>query len=108
MTTTTPAVPDQRTEPHAMPAVAPYQVADDAWLIPNFAPAGPGILLPVNSMVIRGAEPIVVDTGAPIFRESVLNQVFSLVDPEDVRWIYLSHDDGDHVGAVHELLAQCP
>jgi glyoxylase-like metal-dependent hydrolase (beta-lactamase superfamily II) len=24
--------------------------------------------------------------------------VFSLVDPEDVRWIFLSHDDGDHIG----------
>jgi flavorubredoxin len=59
-------------------------------------------------MVLRGAEPVVVDTGAPIHRDSVLQQVFSLVEPEDVRWIYLSHDDGDHTGALHELLAACP
>jgi glyoxylase-like metal-dependent hydrolase (beta-lactamase superfamily II) len=59
-------------------------------------------------MVLRGAEPVVVDTGAPIHRDSVLQQVFSLVEPEDVRWIYLSHDDGDHTGALHELLAECP
>src|SRR3954452_7586439 len=108
MTTTTPTVPAQRPAPLPTPPVSPYQVADDAWLIPNLTPAGPGVFLPVNSMVIRGAEPIVVDTGAPIFRESVLNQVFSVVDPEDVRCISLSHDDGDHTGALHELLAQCP
>jgi flavorubredoxin len=105
------AVPAQRTEATtapAVPAVDQYQVADDAWLIRNLYPAGPGVFLPVNSMVIRGEQPIVVDTGAPIYRERVLQQVFSLVDPEDIRWIYLSHDDGDHIGALHELLDAAP
>jgi flavorubredoxin len=103
------AVPAQRSaSAPEVPAVAPYLVADDTWLITNLAPAGPGVYLPVNSMVIRGQEPVVVDTGAPIHRESVLSQVFSLVDPEDIRWIYLSHDDGDHIGALHELLEAAP
>jgi len=88
--------------------VSPYCIADDAWLIPNYYPAGPGIFLPVNTMVFLGEQPIIVDTGAPIHRQSVLDQVLGLVDPEDVRWIYLSHDDGDHIGALHELLAACP
>lgn len=102
-------VPDQRrTSEVTTPSVAPYRVADDAWLIPNLAPAGPDLFLPVNTMVIRGAQPVVVDTGAPIHEQSVLDQVFSLVEPEDVRWIYLSHDDGDHTGALHELLDRCP
>jgi flavorubredoxin len=105
--TTTQSIPSQRTPAPATPDVAPYNIADDAWLIPNYYAAGPGVFLPVNTMVIRGAEPIVVDTGAPIHRESVLDQVFSLVEPEDVRWIYLSHDDGDHTGALHELLEVC-
>jgi flavorubredoxin len=106
--TTTQSIPDQRTAAPPTPDVAPYNVADDAWLIPNYYAAGPGVFLPVNTMVIRGAQPIIVDTGAPIHRQSVLDQVFSLVDPEDVRWIYLSHDDGDHTGSLHEMLARCP
>ena len=89
-------------------AVAPYQVAPDTWLISNFAPAGPGVYLPVNSLVILGAEPIIVDTGAPVHRESWFRQVLSLVDPEDIRWIYLSHDDGDHMGGLHRLLDIAP
>lgn len=108
--TTAPAVPAQRTAPAAppLPDVEPYRVADDTYLIPNWHAAGPDALLPVNTMVIRGAQPVVVDTGAPIHRDSVLEQVFSLVEPQDVRWIYLSHDDGDHTGAVHQMLERCP
>jgi len=83
-------------------------IAPETWLIPNLQPAGPDALLPVNSMLIRGAEPMIVDTNAPIFRERWLEQVFSLVDPEDVRWIFLSHDDGDHTGGLHDALAMCP
>src|SRR4051794_1410209 len=93
-TRTAPAVPAQRTAPPpAAPAVSPYRLVEDTWLIPNLVPAEPGLFLPVNTMVIRGEQPIVVDTGAPIHRDSVLSQVLSLVDPKDIRWIYLSHDD---------------
>jgi flavorubredoxin len=66
------------------------------------------VYLPVNSLLIRAREPIVVDTGAPIHRRRWLEQVFSLVDPDDVRWIFLSHDDGDHVGGLADALAMCP
>jgi flavorubredoxin len=30
------------------------------------------------------------------------------VEPEDVRWIFLSHDDGDHTGALLDVLERCP
>jgi flavorubredoxin len=46
-------------------------------------------------MVIRGRQPVIVDTGAPVHRAQWLEKVFSVVEPEDVRWIFLSHDDGD-------------
>ena len=91
-----------------VPVTQPVPVAPDTWLIPDLAAAEPGTYVPVNSMLIRGAEPILVDSGAPIHRERWLEQVFSLVDPEDVRWVFLSHDDGDHTGALHDVLALCP
>jgi flavorubredoxin len=91
-----------------IPPSDPVLVAPETWLIPNLAAAGPGRFLPVNSMLVRGREPILVDTGAPIHRLRWLEQVFSLVDPEDVRWIFLSHDDGDHIGGLADALAMCP
>lgn len=51
-----------------IPASDPVRVAPDTWLIANLAAAGPGQYLPVNSLLIRGSEPIIVDTGAPVHR----------------------------------------
>jgi hypothetical protein len=74
----------------ALPVTRPEAIAADTFLIPNLAPGPDGLLLPVNSMVIRGREPVIVDTGAPVHREQWLEKVFSVVEPEDVRWIFLS------------------
>ena len=91
-----------------VPATSPQLVAPETWLIPNLVPAGDGLFLSVNSMVIRGAEPVIVDTGAPVHEELWREKVFSLVEPGDVRWIFLSHDDGDHTGGLLDALARCP
>jgi flavorubredoxin len=91
-----------------VPHTDPYEIAPETFVIPNLSPAGPDLYVPVNAMLIRGAEPVIIDTGAPIHRELWLEKVFSLVDPEDVRWIFLSHDDGDHTGGVLDALERCP
>jgi flavorubredoxin len=51
---------------------------------------------------------MIVDTGTIANREQWLKDVFSLVEPEDVRWIFLSHDDVDHTGNLDETLSACP
>lgn len=91
-----------------VPATDPFEIAPDTFLIPNLAPGGPGAYVPVNTLVIRGREPVIVDTGAPVHRDLWLEKVFSVVEPEDVRWIFLSHDDGDHTGGLLEALERCP
>ncbi|MDP8992823.1 MAG: MBL fold metallo-hydrolase [Actinomycetota bacterium] len=86
----------------------PYRVAPDTWVIPETVPAAPGTVVPVNSMVITGAEPVIVDTGNELSRRQWLDAAFSLVDPADVRWVFLSHDDHDHVGNLQPVLEACP
>ena len=68
------------------------------------ARAPPRCASPLNSMVIRAAEPVVVDTGMAENREQYLADVFGLVDPEDIRWVFISHDDVDHTGNVNALM----
>ncbi len=92
----------------SLPVTRPEAIAADTFLIPNLAPAPDGLFLPVNSMVIRGREPVIVDTGAPVHRDHWLEQVWSLVDPEDVRWVFLSHEDGDHTGSLDQVLEAAP
>jgi hypothetical protein len=89
--------------------VPPTEVAADTWVIHSVQPAlGQPLFVYLNSMVIRGAEPMIVDTGTIANRSQWLDDVFSLVEPEDVRWIFLSHDDVDHTGNLDEALTACP
>jgi flavorubredoxin len=87
----------------------PLKVAEDTWLIQQLQLAVVGPLwVDLHSLVIKGAEPIIVDTGTPVNRRQWLQDVFSIVDPGDVRWIFLSHDDVDHSGNLHEVAEACP
>jgi flavorubredoxin len=43
-----------------------------------------------------------------VHRAHWLEQVISVVDPDDVKWIFVSHDDGDHIGSLHEMLELAP
>lgn len=87
---------------------APRAVAPDTHVLPAFTPI-PGLgLLPINAYLIRGEQPVLVDTGLPGLRDDFVRAVESLIDPADLRWIYLTHADFDHVGALAELLARAP
>ena len=89
--------------------VPPTQIAADTFVIHQVQPAlGQPLFVYINSMVILGQEPVIVDTGTPANREQFLTDVFSLVEPEDVRWVFLSHDDVDHTGNLDEVMTACP
>jgi flavorubredoxin len=89
--------------------VPPTQIAKDTYVIHQVQEAlGQPLFVYLNSMVILGAEPMIVDTGTPANRQQWLADVFGLVEPEDVRWIFLSHDDVDHSGNLDEALTACP
>jgi flavorubredoxin len=85
-----------------------YRVADDTFVIPMYVPV-PGLgLAYLNAMVIRGKEQVLVDTGGPVHRAEYLDAAVSIVEPKDVRWIFLSHDDRDHSGNIMQVLERCP
>ena len=90
-------------------SIPPTRIAADTWLIHQVQPAlGQPLFVYLNSMLILGAEPMIVDTGTPANREQWLKDVFSLVEPNDVRWVFLSHDDVDHTGNLDEVMTACP
>src|SRR4029453_4551009 len=86
----------------------PYQIAEETFVIPWALEAPPVGHFPMNSMVIRGAEPVLVDTGAPAVRPQWLEAAWTVVDPMDVKWVFLTHDDRDHAGNLLPILAACP
>jgi flavorubredoxin len=96
--------------PHAPTVyVPPTPVGSETYLIHSVQEAlGAPLSVYLNSLLITGDEPVIVDTGTVANRRQWLDDVFSLVDPRDVRYIYLSHDDHDHTGNLVEALALCP
>jgi flavorubredoxin len=87
----------------------PLKVAEDTYLIRSLYGEGSApVSIYINSMVIAGREPVIVDTGAAGNRENWLADVFGLVAPKDVRWVFISHDDHDHVGNLAQVLDLCP
>lgn len=85
-----------------------HRVAPDIDVVTSDFPV-PGFgLIPINAFVLHGPEPILVDTGAVIERDEFLQALRTVIDPADLAWLWLSHTDYDHVGALDHLLAECP
>jgi glyoxylase-like metal-dependent hydrolase (beta-lactamase superfamily II) len=69
----------------------------------------PGIgYLPVSAFVLHAAEPVVVDTGLSLEDRHFVQDLASVLDPADVRWIWLTHPDRDHTGGLFDLLDVAP
>ncbi len=89
--------------------LSPVLVAPDTYVIQGIHGEGEGPLaVHMNAMLIRGAEPVLVDTGTPADRDAILSQLFDVVEPGDVKWIFITHDDIDHYGNLAELMDLCP
>lgn len=85
-----------------------HRVAPDTTSLSSWFPL-PGLgILPVNAFVINAAQPVLVDTGLSALREPFLKAVTDTIDPEAIRWIWLSHMDADHLGNLEQMLALAP
>ena len=86
--------------------ITTYQAAPDIDVLTSSV-AIPGFgLVPVNAFVLHGPEPVLVDTGAVVERDEFMTALRSVIDPADLRWIWLTHTDFDHIGALPQLLAE--
>jgi len=85
-----------------------YLATSDIHTLPSHLPLGALGLLPVNAYLIAARQPILVDTGLAIDRGNFENALWSLVDPQDLRWIVITHDDRDHCGNLKEVLMAAP
>ncbi|MDY6811459.1 MAG: MBL fold metallo-hydrolase [Actinomycetota bacterium] len=85
-----------------------FAALPDTHVIPTYWPV-PGLgTIPMNAFLLRSAEPVLVDSGVEILDEEFLDALGSLIDPVDIRWIWLTHEDRDHTGALRRLLEMAP
>lgn len=87
----------------------PTKVAPGTYVIHEVQHAlGQPLSVYINSAVIQAEEPVIIDTGSLRNRKGWMEDAFSLVDPGDVRWVFVSHEDADHVGNLDDVLDACP
>lgn len=88
--------------------IATYEAAPGIDVIRSAAPI-PGFgTLAINAFVLHGGEPLLVDTGVLREADEFMAALRSVIDPADLRWIWLSHTDYDHIGSLHALLDENP
>ena len=91
-----------------MTAMAVHRIGSDVSVL-NDQLEVPGIgFLPVNAFVLHAAQPVVVDTGVGLAGRGFMEALGSVIDPSDVRWIWLTHPDRDHTGSLFDLLVVAP
>jgi hypothetical protein len=86
--------------------VTSYEAAPGIDVLTSSFPI-PGMgFVPINAFVFHGSEPVLVDTGAVVESAEFLPALRSVIDPGELRWIWLTHTDADHVGTLHQLLGE--
>jgi len=95
--------------PITEPVQLEAQRVTDTWTaLPSWLPV-PGLgALPINSFLLKGNEPMLVDTGLGALSDAVIERLFAEIDPDDLRWIWLSHTDADHIGNLDRILELAP
>lgn len=84
------------------------QVTQDTTVLAAAAPIPALGHLPVNSFVIKSKEPVLVDTGMAPDVDEFLALLGAVIDPAEIRYIWLTHSDRDHTGALMKMLELAP
>ncbi len=86
----------------------PYQAAADIEVLPSYFPIPSLGILTVNAFVLKAAEPVLVDTGLVPLSDEFMANLSSVIDPADLRWLWLTHTDQDHIGSLWRVLEAAP
>jgi len=86
----------------------PHPVMPDIEVLSTHFPI-PGMgFLPVNAFIIKAREPVLVDAGLGMESDDFIKAIESVIDPRDLRWVWITHDDADHTGSLRKVLEAAP
>lgn len=84
------------------------RVGPDVVALSAALPGPGGLVLPVNAYCLLGREPVLIDTGLSPLGDEFRAALWNLVEPADLRWVVVTHDDRDHTGSLREILDEAP
>lgn len=85
-----------------------YSTSGDVHVLPtSLRLPGAGVLT-INAFVLLAEEPVLIDTGIGADADRFIDTLAAVVDPAALRWVWLTHDDADHTGALERVLELAP
>ena len=66
-----------------------YKAGADVWVLPTHLSVPAVGVIPINAFLILASEPVLVNTGIKVDSEEFLTALRSLIDPEELRWVWL-------------------
>ncbi len=86
----------------------PYRASPDIYVLPTHLPV-PGVgKIPVNAFLLLAEEPVLIDAGLGVDESEFVAALESIISPLDLRWIWLTHDDADHLGNIQKVMDLAP
>jgi flavorubredoxin len=86
----------------------PSKIDADWTLFNAWAPL-PGLgAIAINALLLKGKEPVLVDTGMAPLGDAFIAALEQEIDPAEIAWIWISHADVDHIGALQRVLDRAP
>jgi flavorubredoxin len=83
-------------------------LTNDTTIFSTYVPF-PGFgLVPVNAFLLKAQEPVLVDTQLYAEAGAFQDALRSVIDPQELRWLYLTHPHPDHIGSVKALMDEVP
>ena len=69
----------------------------------------PGVgVLPVNAYLLLSQEPVLIDSGLGFDSDDFVDALSSFVNPQELKWVWLTHDDADHTGSIQRIMELAP
>src|SRR5262245_55604854 len=86
----------------------PYRAREDVHVLPSQLQV-PGVgTIPINAFVLLAEQPVLVDAGLATDGPAFVEALRSVIDPAELRWIWLTHDDSDHTGSLQTVMELAP
>jgi flavorubredoxin len=80
-----------------------HKVPEDLYALPSYLAVPMLGLVPINAFLLKSRQPVLVDTGMAADSAAFLESLRNVIDPKNLKWIWLTHPDPDHIASLHTL-----
>jgi flavorubredoxin len=85
-----------------------YAALPDVHVLPSHLDV-PGVgTIVANAFVLLAEQPVLIDTGLAVDGNEFMTALEAVIDPKDLQWIWITHDDADHTGNLQAIFERAP